>query len=67
MSADILKFADYYSIDVPDQELDLITAIDVAIRDLRQVLLAWGTQEGRETAEECARMLRNVYLSHRRA
>lgn len=61
MSAKILKLSDYRIDDIADNEIDLITAIDVAIRDLREILLCWGTDRARQRAEECELMLRRAY------
>jgi hypothetical protein len=38
-------------------EIDLVTAVDVAIRDLRDIVDAWGAESSRLQAEECRRML----------
>jgi hypothetical protein len=64
VGAKIFKLSDYRIDDGSDQEIDLITAVDVAIRDLREILSSWGSQEARERAEECERMLRGAYSSH---
>ena len=42
-------------------ELDLITAIDVAIRDLRDISERWGDESVRIQADECRRMLERAY------
>jgi hypothetical protein len=49
--------------DDPDalRELDLLTAVDVAIRDLRDILAAWGADAARLQAEECRRMLERAF------
>ena len=62
MSAKILKLSDYRIDDVADNEIDLITAVDVAIRDLREILMCWGSDRARQRTEECELMLRRVYL-----
>ena len=53
MSAEILKMSDYRGNDVADGEIDLATAVDVAIRDLREILSCWGTETARQRAQEC--------------
>jgi hypothetical protein len=58
VSAEILTFSDYYVDDVPAGEIDLVTAVDVAIRDLREILVRWGSDVARQRAEECESMLR---------
>ena len=50
MSAEILKFSDYRIDDVADDEIDLVTAVDVAIRDLREILFCWGHGNARKSA-----------------
>ena len=61
MSAEILKFSDYRVDDGADVEVDLVTAVDVAIRDLREILLCWGSESAQERAQECELMLRRAY------
>ncbi len=61
MSAKILTLSDYRVDDGTHAEIDLATAVDVAIRDLREVLLCWGTDLARRRAEECQLTLRRAY------
>ena len=61
MTADILKLSDYRSTDVGGCEIDLVTAVDAAIRDLREILTCWGSEGARQRAEECELMLRRVF------
>jgi len=61
MSAEILSFRDYHFDPFVDDEIGLETAVDVAIRDLREILLCWGTEVARQRAEECELMLRRVF------
>ena len=61
MSTKILKLSDYRIDDVADSELDLLTVIDVAIRDLREILMFWGSDRARQRTEECELMLRRAY------
>ncbi len=44
-----------------DAEIDLYTAVDVAIRDLREIVLRWGEPAGLEQADACREMLERVY------
>ena len=44
-----------------DGGIDLATAVDVAIRDLREILLCWGSEISRQRAEECESTLRRAY------
>jgi hypothetical protein len=43
-----------------DIDCDMVTAIDVAIRDLREILQFWGSEGARVRAQECERMLARV-------
>jgi hypothetical protein len=61
VSTKILKLSDYRIDDVADSELDLLTVIDVAIRDLREILMYWGSDRARQHTEECELMLRRAY------
>lgn len=44
-----------------DPDIDLLTAVDVAIRDLRDIALALGEERVREQAEACRRMLERAF------
>ncbi len=61
MSAEILNLSDYRFDDGDDGEIDLVTAVDVAIRDLREILLYWGSDVARQRAEECELTLRRAF------
>jgi hypothetical protein len=61
VSAEILRLSDYRVDDGDDGEIDLVTAVDVAIRDLREILLCWGSELARQRAQECELMLRRAF------
>lgn len=61
MSAEILRLSDYRVEDVADGEIDLVTAVDAAIRDLREIQLCWGSEVARQRVEECELMLRRAF------
>jgi hypothetical protein len=61
VSAEILKLSDYRDNDVVDGEIDLATAVDVAIRDLREILSCWGSEAARQRAQECELTLRRAF------
>jgi hypothetical protein len=63
VTAQIFAFSDYRNPPAdPDHiEIDLVTAVDVAIRDLREILNDWGSAEARLRAEECETMLRRAF------
>jgi hypothetical protein len=62
VSAEILRLSDYRVDDGADCEIDLATAVDVAIRDLQEILLCWGSEKARQRAEECELVLRRAYF-----
>jgi hypothetical protein len=61
VSAKILSFSDYRIDDGAGGEIDLVTAVDVAIRDLREILSCWGSEAARQRAQECESMLRRAF------
>ena len=61
MSAEIVRLSDYRIEDAAPVEIDLETAVDVAIRDLREILAFWGSEGARQRAGECEQMLRRAY------
>ena len=67
MSAKILRLSDYRiddgADDSADDEIDLVTAVDVAIRDLREILLYWGSEIARERTQECELLLHRAFSS----
>ena len=48
-------------IEAREDEIDLYTAVDVAIRDLRDIAQYTGEDEVRRRAEECRLMLESAY------
>ena len=61
MTAEILKLSDYRVHDVAGGEIDLATAVDVAIRDLREILVCWGSDIALQRAQECELTLRRAF------
>jgi hypothetical protein len=61
VSAEILQFSDYRIQNCADDAIDLVTAVDVAIRDLREILSCWGSEVARQRAQECELMLRRTF------
>jgi hypothetical protein len=45
-----------------DEDIDLATAVDAAIRDLREIQARWGSDVARERARECEQMLRRAFV-----
>jgi hypothetical protein len=61
VSAKILKLSDYRIDDDAVDEIDLATAVDVAIRDLREIQLCWGSEIARQRVGECELMLDRAF------
>jgi hypothetical protein len=62
VSAEIIRLDDFRTQPAIDDEADcdMVTAIDVAVRDLREILSYWGSEGARVRAQECERMLARV-------
>jgi hypothetical protein len=63
VSAEILTLSDYRIDCAEPGDLDLATAVDVAIRDLQEILSCWGSDVARQRAVECERTLRSAFLA----
>jgi hypothetical protein len=61
VSAEILRLSDYRLDEAADGQIDLVTAVDVAIRDLREILACWNSARARQRTEECELMLRRAF------
>jgi hypothetical protein len=61
VSAEIVRLSDYRIDDGADCEIDLVTAVDAAIRDLREIQSCWGSETARQRVEECELMLRRAF------
>ena len=60
LSAEIVSLCAYRAQSQSELTIDLRTAIDVAIRDLREIRAHWGTELALDRLSECDEMLRNV-------
>jgi hypothetical protein len=60
LSAIIIRLCDRRAETNVDLDIDLHTAVDVAIRDLQEIEAHWGTESARERLAECRSMLREV-------
>ena len=60
MSAEIIRLCDRRAAVDVDLQIDLRTAVDVAIRDLQEIHAHWGTELALERLTECRSMLRTV-------
>jgi hypothetical protein len=61
VSAEVIRLSDYRAGEAA--EIDLVTAVDAAIRDLREILSCWGTATARQRAEECETMLQLAFAA----
>ena len=61
LSADIIQLCDWRPDAGEAIEIDLHTAIDVVIRDLREIEAQWGTAVALERLAECRSLLLAVY------
>jgi hypothetical protein len=59
--AEIIQFRPKPVVHEEDEEIDLYTAVDAAIRDLRDITARWGEEPARLQAEECRRMLERAF------
>jgi hypothetical protein len=61
--AEIIQFPlrPRYEADDDTIDIDLLTAVDVAIRDLRDIARALGEETVREQAEACREMLERAF------
>ena len=59
LSAEIIWLCDRAEAET-DLQIDLRTAVDVAIRDLHEIEAQWGTELALERLAECRAMLRTV-------
>ena len=60
MSATIIHLSDRLTEREANLDIDLSTAVDVAIRDLQEIEASWGTAQAFERLMECQAMLRTV-------
>jgi hypothetical protein len=60
LSAEIIWLCDRRAEAEADLEIDLRTAVDVAIRDLEEIEAHWGTVLALKRLAECRAMLRTV-------
>jgi len=55
--AEIVQFRSRADLAEETPEIDLVTAVDTAIRDLRDIIARWGDEAARLQADECRQML----------
>jgi hypothetical protein len=55
--AEIVQFRSRAELAEESLEIDLVTAVDAAIRDLRDIVSRWGDEAALLQAQECRQML----------
>jgi hypothetical protein len=55
--AEIVQFRSRAELAEESLDIDLVTAVDTAIRDLRDIIARWGDEASLVQADECRRML----------
>ena len=55
--AEIVQFRSRADLAEEALDIDLVTAVDTAIRDLRDIIAGWGEETSRLQADECRQML----------
>jgi len=60
VSAEIIRLDDFRDQPCDEEPCDIVTALDVAVRDLREILKYWGSEGARVRTQECERMLARV-------
>jgi hypothetical protein len=58
MSAEIIRLSEYRGAAKEEPGVDLITAVDVALRDLRDIEAGWASDQALERLIECKVFLR---------
>lgn len=59
--ADIILFPVRSRIEPEDDDIDLLTAVDAAIRDLREISARWEEEASRRQAADCLQMLERAF------
>ena len=59
MSADVIWLCPRRD-EAEDLDIDLHTAIDVAVRDLQEIKTLWGSEQALQRLAECQSMLQKV-------
>lgn len=59
--ADIILFRRREEIQIEDDGIDLLTAVDAAIRDLREISQRWEAEASKRQAADCLQMLERAY------
>lgn len=61
--ADIIPFRRREETEFDDDGIDLLTAVDAAIRDLREISMRWEEEASRLQAADCLKMLERAFAT----
>ena len=59
----IIPFRRRDEVETDDDGIDLLTAVDVAIRDLREISARWEEEASRRQAVDCLKMLERAFAT----
>lgn len=59
----IIPFRRREELEYDDDGIDLITAVDAAIRDLREISARWEEEASRRQAVDCLKMLERAFAT----
>jgi len=59
--ADIIPFRRRNEVTQDDEDIDLLTAVDAAIRDLREISARWEEEASKRQAADCLQMLERAF------
>jgi Zn-dependent protease with chaperone function len=59
--ADIILFRRREELEADDEGIDLLTAVDAAIRDLREIATRWEEEASKRQAADCLLMLERAF------
>lgn len=59
----IIPFRRRDEVEADDDGIDLLTAVDVAIRDLREISARWEEEASRRQAVDCLKMLERAFAT----
>jgi hypothetical protein len=59
--ADIILFRPRMALEPEDEGIDLLTAVDAAIRDLREISARWEEEASKRQAADCLQMLERAF------
>lgn len=63
LMGEIIPFRRREEFEIEDDEIDLLTAVDAAIRDLREISSRWEEETSRLQAADCLKMLERAFAT----